>query len=39
MSNTGGILNFNDGFFNMVRPGISLYGFYPDEEIVKVITG
>ncbi|MBK8981625.1 MAG: alanine racemase [Ignavibacteria bacterium] len=35
ISNTGGILNFNDGYFNMVRPGISLYGFYPDEKKVK----
>ncbi|MEO6695872.1 MAG: alanine racemase, partial [Ignavibacteria bacterium] len=30
--NTGGILNFNDSFFNMVRPGISLYGYYPDRK-------
>lgn len=30
--NTGGILNFNDPFFNMVRPGISLYGYYPDRK-------
>ncbi|MBV6477315.1 MAG: Alanine racemase 1 [Ignavibacteria bacterium] len=28
--NTGGILNFNDPEFNMVRPGISLYGYYPE---------
>ena len=35
ISNTGGILNLNDGYFNMVRPGISLYGFYPDEKKVK----
>ncbi len=35
ISNTGGILNFNDGYFNMVRPGISLYGFYPDEKKVN----
>jgi len=30
--NTGGILNFNDPEFNMVRPGISLYGYYPDRK-------
>ncbi len=30
--NTGGILNYNDPFFNMVRPGISLYGYYPDRK-------
>ncbi|MDQ3020619.1 MAG: alanine racemase [Bacteroidota bacterium] len=38
ISNTGGILNYNDTFFNMVRPGISLYGYYPDrKKIVKDI--
>ncbi|MEO8665373.1 MAG: alanine racemase [Ignavibacteria bacterium] len=36
--NTGGILNYNDPFFNMVRPGISLYGYYPDrKKLVKDI--
>ncbi|MEO8211069.1 MAG: alanine racemase [bacterium] len=36
--NTGGILNYNDPFFNMVRPGISLYGYYPDrKKVVKDI--
>lgn len=30
--NTGGILNYNDKYFNMVRPGISLYGYYPDRK-------
>ncbi|MEO8210489.1 MAG: alanine racemase [bacterium] len=34
ISNTGGILNYNDTFFNMVRPGISLYGYYPDRKKV-----
>ena len=32
ISNSGGILNFSDGYFNMVRPGISLYGYYPGKE-------
>jgi alanine racemase len=36
--NTGGILNFFDPYFNMVRPGISLYGYYPDrQKVVKDI--
>ncbi|MBS1517752.1 MAG: alanine racemase [Bacteroidetes bacterium] len=39
ISNTGGILNFNDGYFNMARPGISLYGFYPDEKRVRQRIG
>jgi alanine racemase len=34
ISNSGGILNSNDHFFNMVRPGISLYGYYPDRKKV-----
>ncbi len=38
ISNTGGILNFKDPYFNMVRPGISLYGYYPDrKKVVKDI--
>lgn len=32
ISNSGGILNYNDPFFNMARPGISLYGYYPDRK-------
>jgi alanine racemase len=30
ISNSGGILNYPDDFFNMVRPGLTLYGYYPD---------
>jgi len=38
ISNTGGILNYKDPFFNMIRPGISLYGYYPDRsKVVKDI--
>lgn len=32
ISNSGGILNYHNNFFNMVRPGISLYGYYPDRK-------
>jgi len=32
ISNTGGLFNYNDDYFNLVRPGISLYGYYPDEK-------
>jgi len=28
-ANTGAILQMKDAYFNMVRPGISLYGYYP----------
>lgn len=27
-----GILNFNEGKYNLVRPGLILYGFYPDKS-------
>lgn len=41
ISNTGGILNYQDrydGYFNMIRPGVSLYGYYPDRrELVRDI--
>ncbi len=39
ISNTGGILNFHDPFFNMIRPGISLYGYYPDRKKVTEDIG
>lgn len=32
ISNSGGILNYPDNFFNMVRPGLTLYGYYPDKK-------
>ena len=35
MENTGGIINYRDEFFNMIRPGISLYGYFPDERAIK----
>lgn len=35
MQNSGGIFNYKNDFFNMVRPGISLYGYYPDTKPPK----
>lgn len=35
MQNSGGIFNYKNDFFNMVRPGISLYGYYPDIKLPK----
>ncbi len=32
LANSGGILYFPDSHQDMVRPGISLYGYYPDGE-------
>ncbi len=35
MENTGGIINYRDEYFNMIRPGISLYGYFPDEKAIN----
>lgn len=37
-ANTAGLVNFPDAQFNMVRPGISLYGYYPADEIKEKIN-
>ncbi|MDX9800652.1 MAG: alanine racemase [Spirochaetia bacterium] len=34
-ANSGAILQYPDAFFDMVRPGIILYGSYPDTETEK----
>ena len=31
-ANSGAILGVKDSFFDMVRPGLLLYGYYPSEE-------
>jgi alanine racemase len=35
MANTGAILQFPEAKFDMVRPGISLYGYYPNSKLTK----
>ena len=35
MENTGGIINYRDELFNMIRPGISLYGYFTDEKAIN----
>ncbi len=35
MHNSAGIIEFSDGFLNMVRSGIMTYGLYPSEEVLK----
>lgn len=32
IANSGAVLNFPQSYYDMVRPGISLYGYYPDGE-------
>ncbi|MCX8056533.1 MAG: alanine racemase [Ignavibacteria bacterium] len=36
-ANSGAILDLPDSYFNMVRPGISLYGYYPSRETSESI--
>lgn len=35
MCNSAGIIEFSDGFLDMVRSGIMTYGLYPSEEVQK----
>jgi len=35
--NSAGILNFKNAHFNMVRPGILLYGHYPNDNLKEKI--
>lgn len=37
MANSGGILGFPSSYFNLVRPGIMMYGLYPSSEAVRSI--
>ncbi|GAB6282493.1 MAG: alanine racemase [Ignavibacterium sp.] len=36
-ANSGAIINLSDSYFDMVRPGISLYGYYPSLETSESI--
>ncbi|MFA5010750.1 MAG: alanine racemase [Ignavibacteria bacterium] len=36
-ANSGAILDIKDSLFDMVRPGLLLYGYYPSEEIKNKI--
>lgn len=36
-ANSGAILDIPEAYFDMVRPGISLYGYYPSEETSESI--
>lgn len=37
MANSGAIIGYPDTYFTMVRPGLSLYGLYPSEEVSRDI--
>ena len=36
-ANSAGLINYPDSFYDMVRPGLSLYGLYPSLESVSKI--
>ncbi|MGE5679799.1 MAG: alanine racemase [Bacillota bacterium] len=36
-ANSGAILDMPDAYFDMVRPGIALYGYYPSNETTESI--
>jgi len=36
-ANSGAVLDMKDSYFNMVRPGIMLYGYYPSQETSESI--
>jgi len=38
IANSGAILNGTDSYFNMIRPGILMYGVYPSNEAKKSIS-
>jgi len=37
IANSAGILNYNESFFQVVRPGLSIYGIYPVSSLRKKI--
>ena len=37
IANSGAILQFPESYFDMVRPGILLYGVYPSQQVKKTI--
>ena len=37
MANSGAILSMPEAYFDMVRPGISLYGYPPSQEVISTI--
>jgi alanine racemase len=36
--NSAGLVNYPEAHYNMVRPGLMLYGYYPDQEIRNKIN-
>ncbi len=38
MANSGGILQLPESYFDLVRPGIMLYGVYPSKETARTVA-
>jgi alanine racemase len=36
-ANSGAVLNYPDSYFDMIRPGVSLYGYYPSENTTESV--
>lgn len=37
MANSGAIIDMPEAYFDMVRPGIALYGYYPSQETTESV--
>lgn len=37
-ANSGGVIDHPDAYFDMIRPGISLYGYYPSGETGESVS-
>lgn len=37
LANSGGVLAHPDSWFDMVRPGVMIYGSYPDPEVPRTV--
>ena len=36
-ANSGGVLQYKEGYYDMVRAGIILYGYYPDTSLPRTL--
>ncbi|MBS4035604.1 MAG: alanine racemase [Ignavibacterium sp.] len=36
-ANSGAVINYADSYFDMIRPGVSLYGYYPSENTTESV--
>ncbi|NUO80258.1 alanine racemase [candidate division KSB1 bacterium] len=37
-ANSGAILSLPESYFNLVRPGVMMYGYYPSADVVKSLA-